>query len=383
MECFTKEFIIIELQGYLPNDIYALLDSSNVYRNAYKKIRLLRYWNFNEKYSIEFCNNMNKFSYAIENSQKQLSIKIRNMLKVKEGNICNIGKVHSLDLSGCYGVNSRTVGILGNLHTLNLSHCNNVTDKGLKYLGKVHTLNLNGCKQVTDKGVRYLSKVNTLDLTNCNNITDEGIKHLNSIKCLTLSCRRLSAIPIEFLSSCRSLCVVDSKIEDASNLKNLESLCFIDLSVVPKSIQELKAKNLFINVICTGISNEEILELANRDVLNYKLDLSCCKNILNSSLEYFSNLHTLNLRNCCKISDEGIKYLGSCQELNLFGCYDITDNGLKYLSKVKIIILDPYFTKNITDNCLIGLGNVFVEGKIKNPIQSWSPYKREGGEIYW
>lgn len=384
MEYFTKDFLVMELQGFLPNDIYKLIDTSKLFRNLYQKMGLFKIWNFNRKHSHEFCNNMNKFSYAIENTQKQLSLKVTNLHLVKKENICNLGKVYSLDLNCCYGVTSRIVGTLGNVHTLSLINCHNVNDKCLKYLGKLHSLDLSGCKQVSDRGVRYLGKLDTLNLTNCSNVTIEGIKHLNNIKNLTLSyCSGIHGIPIEFISNSHNLSVIDSRIRDVTNLKNLNSLCLTNLLVVPKGIRELNAKNLNISINNKGISNGQILDLVNKEVLNYKLELSCCKNILNSSLQYFGNLYSLNLSYCCKISDEGIKHLGKCQRLNLFGCYDITDNGLKFLSKVKIIILDPYFTRNITEECLIDLGNVFVEGTKKRPIQSWSPFKRKGHEICW
>jgi len=87
---------------------------------------------------------------------------------------------------------------------------------------------------------------------------------------------------------------------------------------------------------------------------------------MNEDLKYLSNCHTLNLSHCDKITDEGLKYLATCHTLNLFGCNDITDKGLKYLEKCNTICVDVSFTKNITENCIMNLGNIYLQFPGKN-----------------
>ena len=105
---------------------------------------------------------------------------------------------------------------------------------------------------------------------------------------------------------------------------------------------------------------------------------------MNEDLKYLGNCHTLNLSNCYKISDEGLKYLALCHTLNLFECNDITDKGLKYLENCNTIYLDVSFTKNITENCIINLGNIFIQvkpllGYYDSKIQ-WKPYNKKDYE---
>jgi hypothetical protein len=173
-----------------------------------------------------------------------------------------------------------------------------------------------------------------------------------------------------------------SKIIDISVLRNVHTLNLTDIDEVPTGIQSLNNKELSIIVVPNKMKNERIKYFENTTVQNYKLELLNSSNILNCSLKYLGNIHSLNLSYCCKVSDEGIKYLGNCRKLNLYGCYDITDAGLKYLRKVEVLILDISFTKNISRDCLIELGNVFVNNGERN-TNYWTPYGRKGGRILW
>ena len=115
-----------------------------------------------------------------------------------------------------------------------------------------------------------------------------------------------------------------------------------------------------------------------------KMDLSCNKITDEVVINRLGNCHTLNLSNCYKISDEGLKYLALCHTLNLFECNDITDKGLKYLENCNTIYLDVSFTKNITENCIINLGNIFIQvkpllGYYDSKIQ-WKPYNKKDYE---
>lgn len=304
------------------------------------------------------------------------TLNLRNCKKLIKGSE-HLGNVHTLDLYDC-NITDECVKHLGNVHTLNLGFCCNISDEGIKHLGRVNTLELNSCHGVTNEGIKYLGRVHKLDLTSCRNITDVGIQHLGKVH--TLSCSNVTNKGIKFLGNCHTLILNDSNIADISILSGVHTLILKNLTNVPKGINNLHNKNLCINVN-ERLKNLSVEFFVNERVEYYSLNMSHCSTILNSSLKYLGNIHSLNLSFCCKVSDEGLKYLGNCHKLNLYGCYDITNEGLKHLQNVKMIFLDISFTKNITNDCLIDLGNVFVKNEDNHDM--WTPYKRKGGNVFW
>ena len=287
----------------------------------------------------------------------------------------HLGKVHTLNLSGC-SIVDEGIKHLGNVHTLNLSKCNIITDEGIKHLGNVHTLNLSKCNIITDEGIKHLGKVHTLDLTSCSKVSDEGIKHLGKVH--TLFCDNITNKGIDSLGNCHTLILKDSNIKDISILRNVDTLTLVNLTNVPKGIKNLHNKKLSISVN-KKINLGNVEDLANKTAEYYELNLSGSSSLLNFSLKDLGNVYSLDLSFCCKLSDEGLQYLGNCHLLNLNGCYDITDKGLGHLRNVKKIFLDVSFPKNITNQCLIDLGNVYVVKEDNDKL--WRPYKRNGGNI--
>jgi hypothetical protein len=340
----------------------------------------------------------------------------------------NLGNLHTLNLSNCYKITDEDVKYLGNVHTLDLSHCKNITNEGIKYLGNVHTLNL-GCTNITDNGIKYLGKVNTLDLNNCN-ITD--LTFLANVYNLNLNfCRNIRDVSCLIKIHTLDLRYCDNII-DVSSLGNIHTLYLLFRKTLPYGLKyltnnhTLNIKLLHYNNISItndyrilgdinknneihfytldltdcNITDEGLKYIRNVHSLKLKgceritgngvkylgnvhtLNLSKCK-IMNQDLKYIENVHTLNLEGCCKISNDGIKHLGNVHTLNLEGCYDITDEGIKYLGKCHILILDTTFTKNITTNCIMNLGNVYINCGYNYDERKtyYKPYGRVGKKI--
>ena len=204
---YFHDFLIQELQTYIPQDIHNLFDSSN----KYKEYSVKKYWKFNEFYSLKYCNDMEiyiedkktishfssfcsrlgykpkpsgKTFYEYINSkidtQTQLSIKIHDKTI---DNINKLGKVHTLEITECktniwnYISSGKTniwdISELGNLNSLHLIpkiyryqiRHNQFTLIGIKNLGNLHTLDLS-YTEVSAKDVIHLGNVHTPEPTN-------------------------------------------------------------------------------------------------------------------------------------------------------------------------------------------------------------------------
>ena len=202
MYLFTQDFVIHELHVLLSDDIYTLLNSSKMYQKLHKERLLLRYWNFNEKYSHKYCTEnepswlsylpsgnkvlvtFNEYINLRINTQKRLSLKLMNNFEINDTHTHHLAKAHALNLTRCL-ITDEGVKHLGNVHTLNLSYCRYITDEGIKYLGNIHTLNISKC--CVTYAVRHLGNVHTLNLSHCYNIVDEDIRHLAKVHTLYLS----------------------------------------------------------------------------------------------------------------------------------------------------------------------------------------------------
>ena len=108
MDLLSNEFLIYELNEFLPVDIYKLFHSSKMYQQFFTEMRLSRYWTFKKTYSykyyceydenqamkkhvpswlyrLEFPSNIpikqtfNKYINGKINSSKQLCIRIANV----------------------------------------------------------------------------------------------------------------------------------------------------------------------------------------------------------------------------------------------------------------------------------------------------------------
>jgi hypothetical protein len=79
-----------------------------------------------------------------------------------------------------------------------------------------------------------------------------------------------------------------------------------------------------------------------------RYDLSCSE-INNDLLKYFSHCNYINL-SYCSIKDEDLKLLENIVELNISYCKNITISAIQYLKKIKILNVEMCFTLNKNDN---------------------------------
>lgn len=299
-----------------------------------------------------------------------------------------LGNIHTLNLSNCDKITDEGLKYLGNINTLNLSNCDNITGYGfkhlvnihilnlgcdhyykdyltdncIKYLGKIHTLNLNNCKKITDEGLKYLGNVHTLNLSYCD-ITDEGVKHLGNVNTLDLSyCSKITIEGVKHLGNVHTLIL---------NTNNFNNNDYPIINQLGKNIILKFERNNKYNT--NEITNEDLKYLG----YCHTLKLVNCKKITNEGVKYLGNVHTLDLSYCEKVSDEGIKHLGKCYSINLVGCNDITDMGLIYLGNCHSLYVDCSFTKNITEDCIRNLGNVFINGVKYNTKYYNDRYKKK------
>ena len=90
--------------------------------------------------------------------------------------------------------------------------------------------------------------------------------------------------------------------------------------------------------------------------LNYlrKISLKSNRKYVNDDiLQYFQDVHTLNIQWCDKITDVGLQCLSNIHNLDLRGCHRITDAGLVHLQHVHTLTL--YGCIEITDAGLVHL----------------------------
>lgn len=456
MEYFTREFLIQEIQEYIPFDIHNLFNTSpNVIFNEFKK--KYRFIKLNQKFSLKYCNddiyikkeqdiscntgmtfydyinsqnNVNKrlsinihkgnmndirikimnlgdihtlnlISCSLENVSSLANVHTLNLSKSKSGYNYNVpsviqtpsgtpfkgveflGKVHTLDLSYT-GMTDEDIKHLGNCYNLNIGYNDKITDECLKYLGKVHSLNIAGCYKITNEGIKHLVNVSSLNISNCNKITNEGIKHLGKVHSLNiLDCNKITINGIKHLANINTLEINGCDIPTCmTTLGNIKSLILHDCRNITNTDLKYLSKCHTLDLSNgANITREGIKHLENVHTLN----VSGCKKIMNEDLKYLGNCHTLNLDYCEKITDEGLKYLAKCHTLHLFGCNDITDKGLKYLAKCNTIYIDCSFTKNISEDCIRNLGNVFIQMKEKMNTMILIPggYTYSDTNTYW
>ena len=149
----------------VPDEILSIINEFCPFGNLLQTCSILYHvrarigtYRLNRVYSNKYYTGIrfrNKVLQRITDIRKQLHI---NLYK-RFTNVSNILKnVHTLNLSGCYGLTD--VSALGNVHTLNLSYCTGITD--VSALGNVHTLDLSVCYKVTH--VSMLGSVHDLIL---------------------------------------------------------------------------------------------------------------------------------------------------------------------------------------------------------------------------
>ena len=348
MDYFVKEFIIQEIEKYIPFDMHNLFNTSNNIQFKEFKTQYI-YLKMNQDFSLKYCSSdiyiknkgleeieintgitfHNYINLQYKKLNNRLSININNRTIT---NVMNMYNIHTLNLVNC---SLEDVGSLGNTHTLNLSKSRSGYEmynsyeedytpiqrrryihnpgrglpfKGVEYLGKVYSLNLS-YTDISDEDIKHLGKCHTLIISNNEKITDKGIKHLGKVHILDLkNCNKITDEGLKYLEKAHTLDVTNcNKITD-EGLKYLEKVHTLDLER-------------------THITDEGVKYLGKVHTLN----LSGCKKITDEGVKYLGKVHTLNLSGCNKITDEGVKYLGKVHILNISHCDFITDEGVKFL----------------------------------------------------
>jgi hypothetical protein len=414
MEYFTKEFVIQEIQEYIPFDIYNLFNTKkNEQFNEFKKLYI--YIKLNQRYSLEYCSNdiyiRNKGFEEIstgmtfrdyinsqhKNINKRLSININNETIQNVMNMCDIhtlnlincsfedvgdlGNIHTLNLTGSRsgyemygsyeedytpiqrrrriltsgrGLHFKGVKFLGNVYSLNLSSTDMSDEEDIKHLGNCHTLDISKCDKITDKCIKHLGKVHTLNLSGCNEITDEGIKHLINVHTLNLSgCNKITDAGIKDLINVHTLNLSGcNKITDAG-IKHLINIHTLNISGCNKTTDN--GIKYITNIHTLEIDGCNIPTCAITLGNIKSLIINDSKNIKNKDLQYLGGCHTIDLSNGVNITGEGIKFLSKVKNLNLSRC-KIMNEDLRHLGNCHTLNLS--YCCKITDEGLKYLTNL-------------------------
>ena len=302
---------------FIIQELYSLINLNNLlnttkYLEEYKKC--FSYWKFNDFYSLKYYEDEEFHKYInqyIPNTNSQLYIKIRNKI-LKNVNI--LGNVHTLDIVYCKSIHY--INGLGNVHTLDLERTH-ITDEGIKHLGKVHTLNLSGCNKITDEGVKYLGKVHTLNLSGCNKITDVGVKHLGKVHILNIShCDFITDEGVKFLGNCHTLnvCGLDITEKSIKYLSNCHTLHLGRCGKLPNGMYALfRCFGVNYYPECTTINDNDLKYISTCTTIH----LRGCSNITNIGISHLGNIETLKIYDCKKLIIEGFVGTERCQPHNI------------------------------------------------------------------
>jgi len=236
---------------------------------------------------------------------------------VLQGVACNLPKLFSLDMSGCFKVTDK--GLFGiaescpKLRNINLTNCTGVTTDGIEALASkcmLYEFILCGTR-TTDQTVAVLAhscahQLHVLRMSHCEQVGDE------SMRALGLSCPELFEIDVS-----------NTTVTDAG-LHYLAKGC-------PQLIQ-VEANST--NITDVGI---KALVQERRNIMHLSLnDTRVTDEGLVQISENCAELHSLQLVNCMNVTDTGVKALGTAcpklVEMDLRGT-NVGDDGVKHLLK--------------------------------------------------
>ena len=134
-DIFYIDGIMNEINEYIQ-------DNNLLVCNKYLKGLKLRYYKFNQKYSLKYYND-EKFKKLIQSKipSNKLGLNLSYYFNRINEDLSMLGNLHTLNLIDCFEI--RDVSMLGNLHTLNLNRCYRIRDVSM--LGRLYTLDLSYC----------------------------------------------------------------------------------------------------------------------------------------------------------------------------------------------------------------------------------------------
>ncbi|MFG6464478.1 leucine-rich repeat domain-containing protein [Roseateles sp. DXS20W] len=311
---------------------------------------------------------------ALAQGASQLSLAGLRLRRLPEGLAKLAPALTSLDLSGCWALESvdalarllllrdlklsecgelRDLGPLSGLsqlQSLNLSWCGELRDlEALSGLSQLQSLDLSGCGELRDLGpLSGLSQLQSLDLSGCGELRDLGpLSGLSQLQSLDLSqCGELCDLgPLSGLSQLQSLDLIGcGELRDLWPLSSLSQLQSLNLSWCRElrdlwplsSLSQLQSLNLS---WCGELRDLEALSGLSQ---LQGLDLSGCREQRDlGRLLGLSQLQSLNLSWCGELRDLGpLSGLSQLQSLDLNRCGDLRDLGpLSGLSQLQSLDL--------------------------------------------
>ncbi|XP_047954986.1 F-box/LRR-repeat protein 3-like [Salvia hispanica] len=277
-------------------------------------------------------------------------------------------KLKLVCLKWCVRITDLGVALLANkctlLRALDLSYLP-ITDKGLSpvlQLKNLKELALVGCPGIDDDSLKHLKQASksleVLDVSYCSNVSCNGIAslindadslhHLNIAYCFSVTLDlskcfyKLSELQTIKLDGCHVPFALMKGIADCC--ASLEELSFFK---------------------CNGVGDEALSCIARKHRLLRKLDITCCQEITEASIDTITNscphLTSLKMENCSMVSKEAFVLIGTrCQSLEDadFTETEINDEGLEAISRCsKLKNLKLGLCRNVTDNGLSYVGS--------------------------
>ena len=277
------------------NDRYHICITSSILYYYFKQfphsnfdkniINITRLFIQNKKKTYELCKTWKgKINYHANISNKY---EINNFKMLSE--------FYSLDILNYYRLDFNIFKIFNNIHVLNLSGCMYI--ENLYIPETVHTLNLSYTKI---KDVSLLANIHTIDLSYCRELEDisplKNVYNLNLCFCL--------------------------------NIKDVSPLC---------NVHTLDLSYCHITSLSPSLS-PSLLPYNNIKWNCHKLNLTCCRRLIDISSLRNCNIHTLNLSCLNNLND--ISMLSNIDTLNISWCTKITD--ISTLRNIKNVISSAY-----------------------------------------
>eukprot|EP00742_Colponemidia_sp_Colp-10_P011434 GILJ01012704.1.p1 GENE.GILJ01012704.1~~GILJ01012704.1.p1 ORF type:complete len:375 (+),score=15.74 GILJ01012704.1:19-1143(+) len=169
-------------------------------------------------------------------------------------------------------------------------------------------------------------------------------------------CRGIVDEDLTLLSGLKNLnatycTITGSCFEQMPNLENVNvSCCTQILNSSLSHLQNVRTLNIS---ICHQITDDGLSRLSK---LIESLDMTYCDGIVGNVFEKFCSLRKLDVTDCQQITDSTLRYLQGVEWLDIGGCKKISDSGFQYLGRVRTLIMSR--CDDITDNGIKHLRNI-------------------------